>query len=304
MIPFRKVSTFYAVILLAMSFSISGCGPGQLFGPTSTPTLAPVVHQPLPVTEVRAIDAGLRKIANQQVEVWNSHDAYKIRQLYTQDIVHFDGVPRFVGNAEVYSMAIDMMNNFPDMGSKLSSVFIGREDGFDVWEMWNLFGFTQDQPGIEYDLLQTRDGLISYWTLFYGPELMKRGSAGLVNEKYLSDYAAAWSSGNAQMIAGIYAPDAALEDSLFRERRQGRSAIQDFAAKFYTAYPAAQWELLQPFGESYPGLRQGGIFAIHLSKDKPCDIRTLILLEPSDGGIVSERVYYDAESLIACNWAR
>lgn len=38
--------------------------------------------------------------------------------------------------------------------------------------------------------------------------------------------------------------------------------------------------------------------------DGSCEVLMAVLLETDEGGrIVAERVYYDADSLIACGWA-
>ena len=87
--------------------------------------------------------------------------------------------------------------------------------------------------------------------------------------------------------------------------QQERDAIQAFTANLFTLYPNLGWELLRPFGENSPGKVRGGVYDIHLPGEgnKPCEVRTLLLLELSEEGILNERTYYDPESLIACNWA-
>jgi len=245
-------------------------------------------------------------VAKGQVDAWNTHDLDVIRQLYTEDIVHHDGYPCFVGIDDVMYMAKSMMIMFPKFEGRLGGVYIGRQDGIGVWEGWNLFGYTKGHPSLEYDLLETVNGRISYWTLFYTQELMEKFSADVVNTRFLENFASTWSSGDPQAVASLYTQDATREDTLFKERQQGQATILAFAANFFALLPGARWELLQPFGETSPGKVQGGVYAIHVSDQsgKPCGVQTLLLLELSEEGILSERAYYDADSLVACNWAR
>jgi hypothetical protein len=86
----------------------------------------------------------------------------------------------------------------------------------------------------------------------------------------------------------------------------GRKSIEKFASDFFVWYPNVTWKMIEPFEEDSPGNIDGGIFGIQVSdpSGKPCEVQVALLLEPSDKGIVKERIYYDAESLITCGWAR
>ncbi len=321
-----------------LSLITSGCGPGPLPSPTMAPTLTPIPtlvppptltsnpimavtstaapiptllpRAPLSAADVKALAAEFKKTASQQAQAWDSRDLDAIRQLYTDDIVHYDGYPRFVGIDEVMSMVKSWMVMFPRFRGRLADIYVGRDDGVDVWQLWDMMAFTQEKPWLEYDQLKTRAGRIWYWRLWYSPDTLAQIGTDVVDRKLLESYGGAWSSGNPQAVAALYAPGAVREDSLFSERQQGQGAIQAFAARFFAWYPKVQVELLQPFGETDPGdsrlLRnQGGVYAIQVADaaEKPCDVRTLVLLQPSATGVVSETVYYNAESLIACNWA-
>jgi ketosteroid isomerase-like protein len=255
---------------------------------------------------VRARAAALQSAEGAQIAAWNSRDLDAVRAVYSDDIVHHDGQPLFVGIEAVLAMVREMYRQFPELGGRLGGVYIGREDGFGVWEWWGVFRFTEDSPGVEYDLLETRDGRISYWTLFYDPDLLNRSGSPRLNLKLLEDYTAAWSSADPETVVRLYAEDAVREDTVLQERQEGQAAIRTFAASFFGAFPGAVCELLEPFGESAPGIRLGGVYAFHVTDelDQPCAVRMLVLLEPSEGVIVNERVFYDAESLVSCSWAR
>jgi hypothetical protein len=155
--------------------------------------------------------------------------------------------------------------------------------------------------------LTLRDGKISYWWLFYDQEVFHAGELDF-DQKMLQDYAAAWSSGDAQAVTSLYSTDAVRKDNLFGEKQQDSAAIQEYAQKFFSWYPGIRLSLLQSFGE-YPKLeKRGGVYALNVTDraGKPCEVQGLILLEPDSSGqkIAQEWVFYQADSLIACGWAR
>ena len=109
------------------------------------------------------------------------------------------------------------------------------------------------------------------------------------------------------MVGGLYARDAVREDTIFQERQEGREAITSFAESFFAWYPGAQWNLLLPFGDGRGDAPvMGGVYAIRVSGpgDQPCEVHVAVLLKTSDDQIVHEALYYRADSLISCGWAR
>jgi ketosteroid isomerase-like protein len=284
---------------------MAGCSPGQFLGPKMTPTPTVMPRASLSASDVKALAVAFDQVAGAQVEAWNSHDVAAIRKLYTDDIIHYDGSPKFVGIDAVMGMASMMFGSFPKFSGKLGDTYIGRQDGVDTWQMWNMLGFEESLPGMEFDLIQTRSGLISYWRLFYTRNLMEQ-VGGTVDKQSVESFGTAWSSGDPSAVAALYTQDAVREDTLFGEHFQGNAAIKTFAGNFFSWYPKSTWELLQAFGETSPGAIQGGVFALHVAdaQGNPCAVKTLVLLEKSSKGISSEKDYYNADSLIACNWAR
>ena len=109
------------------------------------------------------------------------------------------------------------------------------------------------------------------------------------------------------MVGGLYTRDAVREDTIFGERAEGREAITSFAESFFAWYPGAQWNLLLPFGEGRGDAPMtGGVYAIRVSGpgDQPCEVHVAVLLNTSEDQIVHEALYYGADSLISCGWAR
>lgn len=274
-----------------------------LVGCQAKHTLVPRVT--LVASEVQSLSSTFEKVATAHIEAWNTHNKDTIIGLYTDDIVHFDGKPLYIGTEAVSKMVAETSASFPNLQGQLDDAYIGREDGLDVWEIWNFSGFTKDKPGHEYDLLQIRDGKIAYWTVFFD-EVFMDSFGSHVDTDLQNNYIAAWSSGNPKKVGALYAPDAIREDSLFKEKIEGRKLIEGFATDFFAWYPKVTWKLIEPFEEDSPGNIDGGIFGIQVSdpSGKPCEVRVELLLEPSDKGIVKERIYYEVGTLITCGWAR
>ncbi len=285
--------------------------------PSSPPTPVPPTQTavpkasrlPLSAGQVKAFAAEFERIAEGQVQAWNSHDLDRLRQVYTEDVVHYDAnQPLFVGIDAVLGMASGIVfAGSPDFQGRLGDTFIRREDGFDRWEIWNWHGHTKDDPIKEYDWLTMRDGRISYWRLLYGPAFLKIQGASY-ETKLLEDYASVWSSGDVQRVAGLYASAAVRLDTLFGENQEGSSAVQDYAEKFFAWYPGVRLELLETFAEGPIPVKRGGVYAIHVqdSAGKPCDIKALIVMEADESKekITKEWVFYQPDSLLACGWAR
>ena len=198
-----------------------------------------------------------------------------------------------------------MMAQFPNFEGQVADTFISREDGVVKWEYWNVLGYSKVNPIVEYDLVQTRDGRISYWRLFYFPRFL--GYLGTpVDNTLVEKYATAWSSGDPKIVSALYAPDGVREDTLFGNTSTDRNTVEGFAADFFAWYPGVKFELLEPFSEQTPGVMKGAIYAIHVNDGSGtlCDVRVAVLLDPSKNGIKKENIYYNAESLIGCGWAR
>lgn len=264
-------------------------------------------REPLSADEVETLAGEFEPIAKAHVEAWSNHDLETFPEIYTEDIIHYDGSPKYRGIDEVMQMADQIMRAFKGMDGYLGGAFISRDQVLADWKVWGVLGAKEEQPANEYDLLDLRDGKIAYWTLFYGPDFWYRfREPERINEQFLEEFSAAWSTGDPEVVSNLYAPSAILEDSLFRVNAAGQESIQDYVADFFRWYPGVTLQLEGSFAEAEPGVIQGGVFSIHVldTERNPCQIYAAILLEPSQTGITKERLYYDADSLITCGWAQ
>jgi hypothetical protein len=193
--------------------------------------------------------------------------------------------------------------------------FINREGGISVDHLWDLslgsqtFGMWNTLTGVDW--LETKNGRVSSWTVFYGLdslEKMSLFSSQLLAQRrsLLSAYQSAWSSGDAQRVASLYTSDAVREDSLFGESRVGRDSISSYAQWFHAWFPEAQWTLWLGFGVGVDSPRTGGLYFIKVNdlNGQPCGISAAVLLQTAEDKIALETLFYEPVSLISCGWAR
>jgi hypothetical protein len=296
------------VLLALLVVALASCGVERAVAP----------REPAPAAEVERTAAAFEAVTSAVPEAWSSGDVEAVRELYTDDIVHHDQTfgAHIVGIDRVGYMASSFMNQFAGMQSRVAESFIGLEDSLAVSKLWNIrlgHEFTQDDPLVEVDLYETRGDRISYWTLFYGLDTLEKVAGSATTERLdgarslLSSYGSAWSSGKPQMVGGLYTRDAVREDTIFGERAEGREAITSFAESFFAWYPGAQWKLLLPFSDGrHQSPVAGGVFAITVSgpSGERCEVHAAVLLKTAEDLIVHESLYYGADSLISCGWAR
>ena len=120
--------------------------------------------------EFEALQSSFASAAASQIKAWNTHDAEVIRQVYTRDAVHLDGVVHLTGIDQIAEMAAEMNTMFPAMEGRLAGLYTGRVDALDRWEIFGILTWTSDNPIVEYDLLEIRDEKIASWRLLYDPD--------------------------------------------------------------------------------------------------------------------------------------
>ena len=170
---------------------------------------------------------------------------------------------------------------------------------------------------MEYDLLDYQDGKISFWRAFYSQNFHQAfDGKDIVDDDFLLQFASSWSSGNAGKVARIFTKEAELEDSLHGISIVGKKAIKEYANSFFAKSSKAKWELVYPFAESevkpsfkeqYPYASQGGVFSITVDdvEGNPCEIRAVVILTPDeDGKILTQKTFYEANTLLTCGWAK
>jgi ketosteroid isomerase-like protein len=273
-----------------------------------------VSRPPVSAAEVQALDGEFEAAATAQIDAWNSHDADAIRAVYTEDVEHHDGQVELVGLDSVTRMAEGMFERNPDWDGRLAGLYIGGDDALGVWEAFGLRAggddYTEDRPLIEYDVLEVRDGQIASWTLYYHPETIpaftQLPGQPEAEAALLADYATTWSSDDPEAVAGLYATEGTRTDPVFGQLAEGQDDMEGYATEWFEWYPDVSVELVQPIAEaSHEEPELGGIFSIRPDgDDDSCEVLMAVLLETDeDQQIVAERVYYDADSLIACGWA-
>ena len=271
-------------------------------------------RDPASAAEIERIASAFGTITKANAEAWDAYDFDAMKALYTDDIVFTEATfgDHIVGIDEVMSMARGMSVSYADMRRKITNHYIGLEDSLCVYDYWNWFGSTEENPFLYVFQMKTRNNLISNWTLFEGLESAEKSvfaSKERLDEarSLLSDYQSAWSSGDSTKVAGLYTSDAVRTDTLFQEKQEGYEAITSFAKSFFYWYPGARWTLLQTFGEwagETPTL--GGTYKVEVtdSANQPCEIHVAVLLKASEGQINHEALYYEPDSLIKCGWAK
>ncbi len=270
---------------------------------TITPTPATNSRPPLSANEVKTLTSEFDRIAIADAEAWDKGNLELMRQFYTSDIIIYDAYPdeHFLqGVDELISLMMDYpIKNHPNLEVQLADTFIGRGSGLEVLDMRGWI----DIPSKLYFLYTLRDGKIAEWWTYMG-SVVATSDGTPIPEKLTQDYAAAWSSGDPETVASLYDPNIVRQDTLFGENQQGSTAVKEYANNYFAWYPGVRLELQDSLQWSSKDL--GGVYAIHVidRAGRPCDVRAIILLESSQDKIINEKLFYNADSLIACGWAQ
>ena len=264
----------------------------------------------LKAEEVSQLGSNCYELEKMQVDAWSTGDPEILRQIYTDDIVHFDGYPAYVGIDAVVSMADRAFRMLPDWQMETGEAYASKDKCVGSWINWDIFELTEDKVGYEFDLLEFREDKISFWRLFYDENTRS------IDYEFLSQFAASWSQGDLERVTELYAKDAKLEDTLFGVSIEGRGEIRKYVNSFFVTGPDANWEILIPYGEAvaaypyeedYPFPSKGGVFGVNVKdpEGQSCEIRAFLILTPNEKGeIQSQETFYNAESLIECGWAK
>jgi ketosteroid isomerase-like protein len=269
-------------------------------------------------TDVITYASAFETVAQAQVDAWNKRDNPAIHALYHPDAVMYDRTfgDHGVGIDAIVAILNNMTVVVPKWKALSSGWYIGKDGGLSIDPLWDLAiggqAFTQSDLLIDVDWMHTKNGLISDWTVFYGLDALGKmntisAERMTQSKSLLAAYESAWSGDNANVVGDLYASDAVREDSLFGKNQQGREAILSFVKSFFAWHPGTAWILSLPFGEGQGDAPiAGGLFSI-LVKDtrgQPCAVKAGVLLQAADGKIIHETIYYEADSLIQCGWAR
>jgi len=281
-----------------------------------TPTTIP--RAPVSLTEVESTASAFEALTRAEGEAWNSGDDQALRAVFTEDAIFTDKT--FGDLAVGIDAIVGVFNNMNmlvlNWKGQVTDRYIALEGGITVNNIWNLelggYKFTQNDPLVEVDWLQTRDNHISSMIVLHSLDTLKNSFSADQQRhnqasSLLSSYQSAWSYGDQQAVSELYSSDAVREDSLFGEMQPGREAIGSFAKSFFAWYPGARWSLSMGFGEGRgDSPKTGGLFVIRVNglDGQPCDVRAGVLLQTAEDQIVHEDLFYEPQSLIKCGWVR
>jgi hypothetical protein len=249
---------------------------------------------PLSRAEVEAWAAEVAAISPAYVEAFDSHDMEAIRLLLADDFIFRDvGVPTVEG-VDAFTRLMDQMfqAELKDMRwrvlSDFDAGFVGGDGGLMVLELWGYFGFTEENPDVAVYRLASPDDLIASIDLYYRDEELPDAITG---------YAAAWSSGDPTQVVELFDPAHVRQDTVFGIHTEGVEALSMTATNFFADHPNAVWEAQMFFDGNNSHV---GFFSI--TDTDGCPVRVAVLIDPDDGKITHEEVYYEAAQLLACGW--
>lgn len=198
----------------------------------------------------------------------------------------------------------------PGLGSSPHGYFVDTTGGVDSYDVWGLGDATEANPVHEVDVNETEGGLLTSMHTVYDVKSLAHITSRPVPdfapmEALAQGYADAWSSGEPPSVAELYAETAWRTDTLRGESAEGRQAISDTAARSFSSYPGAVWRVDTVFGDSgVGGVMTGGIFTVRLTEPDVCELGAAVVLETNEAQeIVTERVYWEVDSLIRCGLA-
>jgi hypothetical protein len=272
--------------------------------------------QTLDANEITTLGNNCKGFFTELIEAFNSKDNNKTLPFFADDVIVYDPYPMWVGIDGIIAMGKYTNNLTTDIHFEVKETYISKDECFASDFAWGIFQFPQDDPGIDYGLYFLKDGKISSWRQMYDKHFLDVIQRGDIDYDFLSQFVSSWSGGDINKIMKIYSNDAKLEDTLFGVAVSGRGAIKDYANSFFAKSPGANWKMLEPFAENYatgewqeqyPFQSQGGVYSITVkdTAGNPCEIRAIVLLTPNkDGKIQSQKVFYNADTLLACGWAK
>jgi ketosteroid isomerase-like protein len=313
------------VALAVVSLLVGGCGAAATPTPaptpapsatpartaTPTPTPAPsATPPPLPSPGTDAIGAAraVQSLLERHEAAWATKSVEAIMAFWSDDVRFTDvlGGWRDAPRTEVERMVRYTMQFWPNVADGPSSYFVDISSGVQSYDVWGIGDATEANPVYEVDQYGTGDGLLTSLHTTYDVKSLAhitgRPVADLAPmQTLIQGYADAWSSGEPSTVAELYAETAWRTDTLRGESAEGRQAISDAAARSFSSYPAAVWQVEIVFGDGASSVMNGGIFTVRLAEPDACELGAAVVLETNQARkIVTERVYWEVDSLVRC----
>jgi ketosteroid isomerase-like protein len=272
-------------------------------GPDAVPARDPISPDALESAQA------VRSLLERNTAAWEK-SADAVLALYADDVRFTDLLAGWQDEprATLEQMVREYVG-IPGLGGSPSSYFVDATGGVDSYDGWGLGDSTEANPIHEVDVFETGDGLLTSMHTVYDvrslAHIIGRPVADLADmQSLIQGYADAWSSGEPSSVAERYAEEASRTDALWGDSAEGRQAISDAAARWFTSYPGAVWQVDTVFGDGPGEVMNGGLFTVRLAEPDACDLGAAVVLEMNEAQkIVTERVYWELDSLIRCGMA-
>ena len=285
----------------------SSTPPAAVTGTLSAAPGAVPSRDPVSSDAVRAARA-VESLLERHTAAWDTtKSADAVLALWAQDVRFTDLLAgwRDEPRATLEQMVRESVGN-PGLGSSTHSYFVDTTGGVDSYDVWGLGDATQANPVHEVDVLETVDGLLTSMHTVYDVESLAHITGRPVadfaaTQALIQGYADAWSSGEPSSVAELYAEAASRTDALWGESAEGRQVISDAAASSFGPHPSAAWQVDIVFGDGPGEVMNGGVFTVRLGGPDACDLGAAVVLETNEAQkVVTERVYWELDSLIGC----
>lgn len=304
----RRISPSRLILLLVV-FAAAAGGCGSSAEP----------RDPIDAGDLRAEAALLAETVTGHVAAWMKHDPEEIRSYWDAETVHEDtGFLVELTGPQLFTMPDGFFDGYPDFQWTVDQVFVADGVALAATSAWAIdlrdFSFSEAVPLREIDRIEVDpDGTLGRWTLFYDLDAYREWHALDSRldeaESLVRSYADAWGSGDPKQVIALYAPDARRVDSLFGVDLEGADAIEAHAERFSSWYPDAALTDRLIFSDTRLGFEEperiGAVLTMHGAgaDGSDCAVDMAVILSSSEGSIVHEEVFWDADSLLACGWA-
>lgn len=247
----------------------------------------------------------LERVYRQYAAAWDAQDLAALAATLADDFVFNEPGKVNLSKAEY----LDFMEPFVDLeiehGATDFRFLVGGDDLIEPHLAWGFGGATEENPLVEVEVLTIRDGEITSVQSLCGAEVLERYGRAVPTELAYS-YLAAWSSGDVALVEALYAETAVRSEPLYDTEQEGSARIGRYAATFFQQHAGLELSIIEPyiFSDGDPVHPNIGLL-LRLIEASGCAVEYGVLLESdSPGAITSERVYYNLDSIQACDWQR
>jgi hypothetical protein len=298
-----------SIIVLTVAFAVAAGGCDAATEPRA----------PIDAADLRAEASLLSDVLVGHVDAWMDHDTDAIRAYWDDETVHEDtGFLVEISGPELFGMPDGLLEDTPDFEWRVDRVFVSDGVALEVTRAWGIElrgrAFVEDDPLWEIDRIEVDpDRTLGRWTLFYDLGAYRDWNAldsRLEDAESIIDaYAHAWGTGDSTSIEALYAADARRVDTLFGVDLEGVDALTAHAEQFSSWLSDDVFTVTLIFSDSRLGFRDpervGAVFTLESADadGSACDIGMAVILSSTDGAIIHDEVFWDADTLVECGWA-